>query len=180
MLNRRILQSLGLAYRRRIVQSTLAYTKAKTRQLPGPWIGRQAEEAWIAKDLPAHAGVKATSIVADPMSAVSNMGDPRRTDALVTIGGERVQFELKKSDYRSRRTREQLAAQVFDLGLGTYGASGLYRICADEGTIGVWSREQAKAAIDAVEKRGYFDVPKPVETIHFAPDVSAKFPEKDS
>lgn len=163
------LTSLGRAYTRRIHTKaaefdSLTHAGKQPKQGRAQWIGAEAEKAWFANDLKGHCGKRALS-GQDPLSAVSNLGNPRRTDAVASLGGEVVQFELKKSQYHSTRVHNQLAAQLFDLGLGTYGASQLCVLYGEEGRIMIYSREDAKKAVDAAIAGKPFETPGPSATI---------------
>lgn len=171
MLPDSILKSLGRAYRQCIEKSAKQYDplpeKPKNRNA---WIGREAEKIWVADVLPNHTGVVEDSTGIDPPTAVSNTGDPRRTDAVAILAGETAQFELKKSDYGGTRVRNQIAAQTFCLGLGTYGARTLNVLYSDEGRIDIYTREQAEKQVKAAMGRGSeFETPPPSRSIHFAP-----------
>ena len=173
---------MGRAFYQRLEEKAREYDHLAERPDTRPkqgraqWVGLQAQEAWIHHDLPKHCGfheraIHSNAIAADQMTGVSNLGDPRRTDALATVGGEVVQFELKKSDYGGSRASSQLAAQVFDLGLGTYGATTLNVIYGEDGRVDVYTREDAGRAVE--NRRKEFEVPRPTETIKFSP-VSRK------
>ena len=163
MISREVLKRLGRAYLRRVQESAVECAQVRPRQLPGPWIGERSQNMWLEKDLPHQRGVNRKSIGVDPMTAVSNTGDARRTDAVAIVAGEMTQFELKTSRYQNTRVRNQLAAQLFDLGLGTYGAATLNVIYAQEGRIEVYTREQAIQAVNAVlnDSNAQFEVPEP-------------------
>jgi hypothetical protein len=172
MLSDRVLKDLGRAYRQCLNKQAAAFDRlAQKGQRPdgprGPWIGREAEKNWVSSDLKKNCGVDLGSddaISADAITAVSNLGDPRRTDAVVLIAGETVEFELKKSDYGGTRAKYQLASQVFDLGLGSRGATALYVIYGENGRIDVYSYEDAKRVVDAELANGpssVFEVPTP-------------------
>ena len=169
-MKRTTLTSLGKAFTRQIHNKEAAYHEL-TRKGKQPeqgraqWIGKEAEKAWFAQDLKRHCGTT-TLRDDDPISAVSNIGNPRRTDAVASVGGEVVQFELKKSQYHSSRVANQLGAQLFDLGLGTYGASQLCVLYGEEGRIMVYSREDAKKAVDlALKENKPFERPAAKEVI---------------
>ena len=150
-----LIQTIARSYRRRVNETLKEYwdVKPRPKQTPMVWAGTKAQEAWAKNDLPN------CTVVQDAIGAVSTMGNPRETDVL--LAGRRVQFEVKTSDYKNARTRDQLAAQVFDLGLGTYGADALYRIFANEGRIDVFTREDAaKAVAAALGERGEFETPQ--------------------
>jgi hypothetical protein len=156
-MNRQIIQNLARAYRRRISEKLTEYENLRVKPKMGPaqYAGTEAQKAWAAKDLP-----KNTAIQMNVMGAVSTKGNPRETDVL--LAGRRAQFELKKSDKPNRRTEQQLAAQVFCLGLGTFGADALYRIYADDGRVDVFTREDAaKAVAVALKEGGEFTTPAP-------------------
>jgi len=168
--------SLGRAFNRRLAEKAREYDRlsrnpdTKPKMLRAPWVGTEAQEPWIAIDLKEHCGSGKRGINADPITAVSNLGDPRRTDVVATVAGEVVQFELKKSDYGGPRVFSQLAAQIFDLGLGTYGAGSLCVIYGETGRIDVYTREDAKRAVDVVlDSRHTFQVPDPAQVIDFRP-----------
>ena len=99
--------SLGKAFTRQIHNKEAEYHQLSNKgkqpeQGRAQWIGKEAEKAWFAQDLKRHCGTT-TLRDDDPISAVSNIGNPRRTDAVASVGGEVVQFELKKSQYHSSR-----------------------------------------------------------------------------
>jgi hypothetical protein len=174
MLKRESLESLARAYQRRVQESAVAYASVRPKQLPNPWIGEQAQNTWLKEDLPKHGGIRKKSIGIDPSTAVSNRGNPRRTDAIAIIAGEMTQFELKKSRYQNERVRDQLAAQLFDLGLGTYGATTLNVIYAQEGRVDVYTRDQAEEAVKAaLDGDGEFEVPAPALVIELTRPESA-------
>jgi len=175
MFTPKTLRSLGRGFSRRLeekaqVYDMLAKNNERPKQRRAQWIGQQAQLPWITNDLKKHCGKR--SPVVDPLGVVSNLGDPRRTDVLALVAGETVQFELKKSDYGGERVSSQLSAQVFDLGLGTRGASSLVVIYGETGRIEVYTREDAKEAVDAVlNKKLSFQIPAPAAVIDFRPGI---------
>ena len=173
-----LLKSLGRSYLRCIEKGYTAYDRIKGKK-PGnrnAWVGKYAEALWLSTVLPNHTGIRSKSIRVDPLSSVSNLGDPRRTDAAATLlSGERAQFELKKSDYGGRRVEYQLAAQIFDLGSGTYGAESLNVIYGENGRIDIYTREQGRKVVgEALKEGGSVASPGPSKTIEFAPDRTAE------
>ncbi len=160
-MKRELIQTIARAYRRRVNEKLSTYKTFKTKRKGSlmSWVGIEAQKVWAALDLP-----KNTAIQTDIIGAVSTLGDPRQTDVL--LASRNAQFEVKTSDYRNTRTRDQLAAQVFDLGLGTAGADALYRIYAQEGRIDVFTREDAaKAVAVALRAGGEFETPSPSYSI---------------
>ena len=154
-MKREIIQTIARAYRRRVNEKVAAYKRLaiKPKGSPMSWVGIEVQRVWVAEDLPRN-----TAIQTDVIGAVSTRGNPRQTDVL--LAGRRAQFEVKTSDYCNTRTRDQLAAQVFDLGLGTDGADALYRIYAHEGRIDVFTSEDAaKAVAVALQDGGEFETP---------------------
>ena len=169
MLRPETLKALGRAFKQRIDQKEREYDRLAMRhERPkmgrAQWAGTKAQDPWIEEDLKRCCGICKRLVQSDVMSAVSNLGGPRRTDALAVIDGEIVQFELKRSDYGGSRVWQQLNAQVFDLGLGTYNATALVVIYGEDRRIDVYKRDDARRAVDATQRRsGGFEVPAPTE-----------------
>jgi hypothetical protein len=177
MVKNSMLQVFGREFRTSLRKSEQAYDRIKGEKPKNrnAWIGKHAEQLWL-ESFAKHTGVLRRTVGIDPSSAVSNLGDPRRTDAVGTlVGGETAQFELKKSDYGGVRVENQLISQLFDLGLGTYGAETLNVIYGQNGRIDVYTREQGEAIVSAAMKEGgEAELPAPAKTIQFAPDVIGK------
>jgi hypothetical protein len=129
------------------------------------WIGTAAGRLWVELDLKGRTSDVET-VEDEPPTAVSGLGGPRLLDAVALLGGERSLFELKKSDYPGYRSDHQRQAQIFTLGAGTYRAAALYRICADDKYVQVWTYEPARRAVARVLDRGSpWEPPLPDETI---------------
>ena len=167
---RTIIDILGRAYRRRLYEGARVYKGiAESRAFPG-LVGRYAEKAFLEKDLREHTGRKRPD-AADPLTAVSGLGGPRKLDAAhVVLAGIPVDIELKKSTYRDYRVEHQEASQLLDLALGTRGSEHLVRFYGENGYAEAWTRRAAEEALKAGGKT--FRVPPPSDIIRFGKDTT--------